>query len=73
MSQEEEIEAGWYPNPENQTELRWWDGQGWTEQTFQGTEPPKEVASSGSSSSVGLFFIIVTLFIIACLAVVFVI
>jgi hypothetical protein len=69
MNQEEEIEAGWYPNPENQAELRWWDGQGWTEQTFQGTEPPKEI-KAGGNSSVGLFFIIVTLFILACIAVV---
>jgi hypothetical protein len=72
MSQEETIEAGWYPNPENPTELRWWDGQAWTDQVFQGTEPPKEIKTGNSSSSVGLFFILVILFIIACLAIVFV-
>jgi uncharacterized protein YbjQ (UPF0145 family) len=24
---------GWYPNPDNPTQLRWWDGTGWTERT----------------------------------------
>lgn len=24
--------AGWYPNPQNPTQLRWWDGTAWTDQ-----------------------------------------
>ena len=24
--------AGWYANPDNSTQLRWWDGQAWTDQ-----------------------------------------
>jgi uncharacterized protein YbjQ (UPF0145 family) len=30
---EELPEAGWYPNYENQNELRYWDGKVWTDQT----------------------------------------
>lgn len=25
--------AGWYPNPENSTQLRWWDGTAWSDRT----------------------------------------
>jgi hypothetical protein len=28
-----EIPAGWYPDPEGRPQSRYWDGQGWTEQT----------------------------------------
>ena len=24
--------AGWYPNPDDATQLRWWDGSAWTDQ-----------------------------------------
>lgn len=27
------VPPGWYPNPENAREIRWWDGSRWTEQT----------------------------------------
>lgn len=26
-------QAGWYPNPENAAQLRWWDGSAWTDHT----------------------------------------
>ena len=25
--------AGWYPNPDNAAELRWWDGKAWSAHT----------------------------------------
>ena len=31
-------EQGWYPDPGGQADLRWWDGQAWTEHTRQ--QPP---------------------------------
>lgn len=37
-------EPGWYPNPENPQQIRWWDGQQWTDRTEpspqQGAFPP---------------------------------
>lgn len=37
---------GWYANPENAAELRWWDGSAWTTRTA----PAYGVASSGWSA-----------------------
>ena len=36
-----ETPAGWYPNPENPTQLRLWDGTAWTQDS-----PDPEPASS---------------------------
>lgn len=32
--------AGWYPDPENATAERWWDGTGWTDHRRPSTVPP---------------------------------
>ena len=37
--------AGWYPDPTNQSDLRYWDGAGWTEHSSPAT-PPSEPADS---------------------------
>lgn len=29
---EPQTAAGWYPDPEDQAQMRWWDGSGWSEQ-----------------------------------------
>lgn len=34
------IGAGWYPDPENATQLRWWDGANWTDSVH--VAPPQE-------------------------------
>jgi uncharacterized RDD family membrane protein YckC len=31
--------AGWYPDPQDAQLMRWWDGSGWTEDTYERTEP----------------------------------
>lgn len=31
---------GWYPDQTGQAELRWWDGEAWTERTVQRHELP---------------------------------
>jgi hypothetical protein len=42
-SPERAAPAGWYPTAEGSTELRWWDGTGWTDQVNQTT--PEAVAA----------------------------
>ncbi|MFF2773071.1 DUF2510 domain-containing protein, partial [Streptomyces bacillaris] len=41
--------AGWYPNPENPSELRWWDGAAWSART---AEPGTVVAAPATTDSV---------------------
>jgi len=35
--------AGWYPHPSSGTQLRWWDGQGWTDQHAPLSEDPEQL------------------------------
>ncbi len=30
---------GWYPDPQSPTQMRWWDGAQWSEDTFERVEP----------------------------------
>ena len=39
--------AGWYPDPGDQNQLRWWDGSAWSEHTH----PVDVAASTGSEAS----------------------
>jgi hypothetical protein len=35
---------GWYPDPAQQADLRWWDGQAWTAQTSAAAPPTPVIA-----------------------------
>ena len=56
--------AGWYPDPQDAQLMRWWDGSGWTDDTYERTEPlggpldhrtpfgsPSEVPGGGAATS----------------------
>lgn len=46
-------EAAWYPDPSGQAELRWWDGEQWTEHTHgpaPGTELPAQSPGTDAGS-----------------------
>lgn len=40
--------AGWYTNPNDASELRWWDGVGWTDTTKEAPLPPPTGAPHAS-------------------------
>ena len=54
--------AGWYPNPDNATQLRWWDGAAWTErvQASISEQAPGEVGA-GLSVYTGPPIVVVTM------------
>ena len=39
MSDHYTVPAGWYPDPLGHPQLRWWNGEGWTEQVSAAPEP----------------------------------
>jgi len=43
--------AGWYPDPQNDGQQRWWDGSGWTEHVAPRTAPPSGGPSWPSTPS----------------------
>ena len=43
---------GWYPDPENVRQLRWWDGERWTEHRHErGPAPAMEPEAAGERQS----------------------
>lgn len=47
-----DVEPGWYPDPWQPDTVRYWDGQGWTEQRApRPTPPPTPVAANAPQES----------------------
>jgi hypothetical protein len=45
---------GWYPDPWEQAELRWWDGQRWTGAvTSDASSPPPQPTAAGTGAGTG--------------------
>jgi hypothetical protein len=40
--------SGWYPSPEDNSMLRWWDGQRWTAETLKRQQAPESPPSTPS-------------------------
>lgn len=58
MSQQQ-YGPGWYPDPEDASQLRWWDGAGWTEQTQTPASTPAPVTTKKPIYKRGWFWVIV--------------
>jgi hypothetical protein len=43
--------AGWYPDADVELQMRWWDGQAWTNDTYQRTEPMPLVGISTAANT----------------------
>ena len=53
--------AGWYPNPDDATQLRWWDGQQWTDRVQASiSEQPDAAIGLGPARYNGPPIIVVT-------------
>lgn len=39
MTEDRQVQAGWYPDPLGLPQLRWWDGQAWAEHTSDARRP----------------------------------
>lgn len=58
------VPAGWYPNPEDEMSIRYWDGQGWTEHTaprFAESAPGSSAQKSGRNVGWSLFYLSVAI------------
>ncbi len=47
MTTTNETPAGWYANPQNATQLRWWDGAAWTDRVKASISEQPDLAVGG--------------------------
>ncbi len=45
-----EMAPGWHPDPEGSDQLRWWDGESWTDDTQPAPAPPPRRSRAGAGS-----------------------
>jgi len=45
--------AGWYPDPQDGTKQRYWDGTAWTEHTAPGAQQAQPAATGGFTAATG--------------------
>jgi hypothetical protein len=45
-----EMAPGWHPDPDGSDQLRWWDGESWTDDTQPAPAPPPRRASPSTST-----------------------
>jgi hypothetical protein len=51
------IEAGWYPDPKDQSQIRYWDGQAWTDHTAsQDKQSGTPISTNKQNSQLDEFF-----------------
>ena len=62
MTDTRQAPAGWYPNPEDTTQLRWWDGQAWGPTAPPTPSPVKGKGFAVTSLTLGLISVLTSLF-----------
>ena len=56
---------GWCPNPANNSNLRWWDGSGWTEHVRAASQEPATQATAIAGLVLGIVGLILFLWLFA--------